>query len=212
MSGMDNQIHELATVGVGCTVGRSVLQAYSRLKPHVEFRDSVLGEYSYVSSFSVVNKTTIGKFTSIAPGCFIGLWEHDDVVSTHSFYLYETSGHFVKGYTNYRKDGIEATIGNDVWIGANAVIRKGVTVGDGAIVGAGAVVTKNVEPYQIVIGNAARPLRFRYDERDRQMLLQVKWWDLPRPALQKMVDLGLFTDFDRFKQYVADEGLARVES
>ena len=205
----ENQIDATATIGADCTVGRSVLKPYSRLKANVEFRDSVLGEYSYVSSFSVVNKTVIGKFTSIAHGCFIGLWEHDTFVSTHSFYLYETSGGFVKGYTNYTNDHVGTMAGSDVWIGANAVIRKGVTVGDGAIIGASAVVTKDVLPYEIVVGNPARSLKFRYDETDRQLLLRLRWWDLPRVEIQKMVDLGLFFDFGKFKHYVLDQGLDR---
>lgn len=55
----------------------------------------------------------------------------------------------------------EVVIGNDVWIGARAIILPGISVGDGAIIGAGAVVTKNVEAYSIVGGNPARIIKSR---------------------------------------------------
>lgn len=47
-------------------------------------------------------------------------------------------------------------VGDNVWIGANAIILKGVTIGEGAVISAGAIVTKNVEPYKIVGGIPAK--------------------------------------------------------
>ena len=70
-------------------------------------------------------------------------------------------------------------IGNDVWIGFEAVILAGVTIGDGAIIGARAVVTKDVPPYTIVGGVLARPIRKRFSDEDIAALLALKWWDLP---------------------------------
>jgi len=71
------------------------------------------------------------------------------------------------------------SIGNDVWVGARAIILSGVTVGDGAVIGAGAVVTRSVPPYAIVAGNPARLLRYRFDETTIAALLEVRWWDWP---------------------------------
>ena len=71
------------------------------------------------------------------------------------------------------------TIGNDVWIGRNAIIMDGVTVGTGAIVGAAAVVTKDVPPYAIVAGVPARIIRYRFDEGTVKRLLANRWWDYP---------------------------------
>ena len=161
-----------------------------------------IGDYSYVSQYTMINKTMVEKFVSIANGCHIGLWEHNTAVSTHTFYLYETSGFFVKGYTNLDMDHIETRIGNDVWIGANSVILKGVTVHDGAIVGAGSVVTRDVPPYSIVAGNPAREIRKRYSEEDIRFLEDIRWWDFSRETLQNMVDQKLFTSFEKFKEYV----------
>ena len=70
-------------------------------------------------------------------------------------------------------------IGNDVWIGYEAVILSGVTIGDGAIIGTRAVVTKDVAPYTIVGGVPAKPIRQRYDPETIAQLLTLKWWDWP---------------------------------
>jgi acetyltransferase-like isoleucine patch superfamily enzyme len=198
----NNIVSEHVTIAEDVIVNKSELHEYSRLKKNVEFRESVLGAYSYVSSGCVVNKSIIGKFTSVGPGTFIGLWEHNTDVSTHSFYLYETSGQFVKGYQNYKRDHIETIVGNDVWIGANVCIQKGVTVGNGAIIGSGAIVTKDVLPYSIVVGNPAKILRYRFSEEDIEMFLHSKWWDFSRAELQEMVNNKLFENFDSFKNYI----------
>jgi hypothetical protein len=72
----------------------------------------------------------------------------------------------------------------------------GVTIGTGAVVGAGAVVTKNVEPYAIVVGVAAKPLRYRFPETAIQKLLDIAWWDWPREILAERFDD--LQDLDRF--------------
>lgn len=70
-------------------------------------------------------------------------------------------------------------IGNDVWIGARAIILSGVTIGDGAIVAAGAVVARDVPPYGIVAGNPARLIKHRFDPEVVAALLEIRWWDWP---------------------------------
>lgn len=199
-----NQIDNSAQIADDCIVNGSKLAQYSRLKRNVEFRDSELGEYSYVSSGSVVNKSVIGKFTSIGPGTYIGLWEHNTDVSTHSFYLYETSGYFVKGYRNYKKDHLVTEVGCDVWIGANVSIKKGVRIGHGAIIGSSTVVTKDVPPYAIIIGNPGKIIRYRFSDDDIEMFLKVKWWDAKRTRIEEMIQLGLFDDFSLFKEFVKE--------
>ena len=68
-------------------------------------------------------------------------------------------------------------IGNDVWIGYEAVIMSGVTIGDGAIIGARAVVAKHVPPYTIVGGIPAKPIRKRFSDEVVSSLLEIKWWE-----------------------------------
>jgi virginiamycin A acetyltransferase len=71
----------------------------------------------------------------------------------------------------------DTIVGNDVWIGYNAMVMPGVRIGDGAIVAAGAVVSKVVPPYGVVAGNPARLVRTRLDEADVARLLRAAWWD-----------------------------------
>ena len=197
---MKNKIEDKVIVATTAKVDNSTLKYYSRLKDYTEIHNSYLGKYSYISQYSIVNKSKIGKFSSIANGCYIGLWEHNTDVSTHSFYLYEHSGNFVKGYKNYDKDSIQTVIGNDVWIGANAVIMKGVIINDGAIIGASAVVTKDIPSYAIVVGNPARVIKYRYKKEDIQWLLKLKWWDFKRKKIKKIIKQNGFNDFELFKK------------
>ena len=201
---MKNKIEKNVVIAKTAKVTLSKMKFFSRIKDYAELHNSRVGKYSYISQFSIVNKTKIGKFCSIANGCYIGLWEHNTDVSTHSFYLYEHSGHFVKGYKNYKKDNIGTIIGHDVWIGANAVVMKGVTIGSGAIIGASAVVTKDVPPYAIVVGNPAKIIKYRYSKKDIKWLLELQWWNFSRKRLKQLIKKGAFHDFELFKRILKD--------
>ncbi len=76
-------------------------------------------------------------------------------------------------------------IGNDVWIGFEAVILAGVTVGDGAVIGARAVVTKDVPPYTIVGGVPAVPIRKRFSQETIDGLQKIRWWDWPKERIAR---------------------------
>jgi len=180
-------------------VRNSIFHDYARIKDYAELIDSELGAYSYVSQNSIVNKTIVGKFCSIGHGTYVGLWEHNMSVSTHSFYLYETSGDFVKGYKSFDKCAISTSVGNDVWLGANCVILKGCIIGDGAIVGAGSVVTRDVPPYGIAVGNPAKVVKYRFPPEEVAFLLKLQWWNASREILQEMVNSQVFSTLDDLK-------------
>ncbi len=72
---------------------------------------------------------------------------------------------------------MDVQIGNDVWIGDDAIILPGISIGDGAIIGAGAVVTKSVEPFLIVAGNPARPIRKRFNQQVIDNIVMTNWWN-----------------------------------
>ena len=188
-------------------IRNSVLHDYARIKDYAELIDSELGAYSYISQNSIVNKTIVGRFCSIGHGTYVGLWEHNMSVTTHSFYLYETSGNFVKGYKSFDKCAIPSFIGSDVWLGANSVILKGCTIGDGAIVGAGSVVTRDVPPYGIAVGNPAKVVKYRFPPEDIAFMTNLKWWNFPREILQEMVNSKLFNDLDELKAYMKKRDL-----
>jgi acetyltransferase-like isoleucine patch superfamily enzyme len=90
-------------------------------------------------------------------------------------------------------------IGNDVWVGAGAIILSGVSIGDGAIVAAGAVVTKDVPPYAIVGGNPAKLIRYRFSEDQIAKLLSISWWNWSEDKIKANLDsfYGTTEDFIR---------------
>lgn len=90
------------------------------------------------------------------------------------------------------------TIGNDVWIGHGATILSGVRIGDGAIIGARALVAKNVEPYQVVAGNPARPFKKRFTDAQIRALCEIAWWDWPLERIREHADLLNDSDVDAF--------------
>lgn len=116
-------------------------------------------------------KLIIGNYCSIADGVkFLLSGNHQyDIFST---YPYELLVLHRKG-TGIAVAKGNITIGDDVWIGANAIICSGVTIGQGAIVAAGAVVTKDVEPYAIVGGNPAKTIKYRFNEGIRNKLIRI---------------------------------------
>lgn len=127
------------------------------------------------------NKLKIGKFCSIACGVkflFTSANHTMHALSTYPFPIFfEEWGLNVADITQAWDNKGDILIGNDVWIGYEAVILSGVTIGDGAIIGARAVVTKDVPPYTIVGGVPAAPIRQRFDEQTIKILLNLRWWD-----------------------------------
>lgn len=148
-----------------------------------------IGEHSYCFANHVMQGTIIGKYCSIALGVVIHPAEHD-------VYAISTSpnvpGHEYSDEHGHSKGAI---IGNDVWIGRNAIILQSCkTIGNGAIVAAGAVVTKDVPPYAIVAGVPARVIKYRFSPEVIKKILASQWWNLPDSELEKlpMNDVNLF--------------------
>lgn len=125
----------------------------------------------------------IGKFCSIACGAkflFNSANHTLRSVSTYPFPLFfEEWGLDRKDVTRSWDNKGDIVIGNDVWIGYEAVIMAGVTIGDGAVIGARAVVTKDVPHYTIVGGVPAKTIRKRFSEETIADLMKIRWWDWP---------------------------------
>ena len=125
----------------------------------------------------------IGRYCSIANDVVLGPSEHPfENFSTHpiSYDVY-----------NCPRGDRKTIIGNDVWIGTRAIIKKGVTIGDGAVVAAGAVVTKNVPPYAIVAGVPTKIIKYRFEPEIIQKLQELEWWKLPLDKLQDLKNLPI---------------------
>jgi len=99
-------------------------------------------------------------------------------------------------------------VGNDVWIGAEAMIMPGITIGDGAVIGSRALVTKDVEPYTIVGGNPAKPLKKRFSEEHIALLLEMKWWHWDECILQGAIPIICSDNvellYDYYNRHVKD--------
>lgn len=137
------------------------------------------------------DRLVIGKFCSIACGAKFIFTSANHALGSLSTYPFPIF------YDEWALDAVNVTdawdnkgdivVGNDVWIGYEAVILSGVTIGDGAIIGARAVVTKDVPPYTIVAGVPARPIRKRFDEETIARLEQLRWWDWPEDEIRRHI-------------------------
>ncbi|CAL8981742.1 Chloramphenicol acetyltransferase [Rhodoplanes serenus] len=127
-----------------------------------------------------VDRLVIGSFCSIGSGAsFImaGNQGHRiDWVSTFPFFYMADEPAFAAATCGFVRAG-DTVVGNDVWIGAEAMVMPGVRIGDGAVVASRAVVTRDVAPYTIVGGNPARPIRRRFSDDEIALLLELAWWD-----------------------------------
>ena len=157
-------------------------------------RDPVEFERNNVLYHYPVNgdRLVIGKYCSIACGAKFLLNSANHTLRSLSTYpfpiFYEAWVTPVSEVSSAWDNRGDIVIGNDVWIGYEAVILSGVHIGDGAIIGARAVVTRDVEPYTIMGGVPARPIRKRYDEETIQRLLALRWWDFPPEQMRKCLD------------------------
>lgn len=137
------------------------------------------------------DKLIIGKFCSIACGAkfiFTCANHTQKSISNYTFPIFfEEWGLDVKDITSAWDNKGNTVIGNDVWIGYEAVIMQGITIGDGAIIGTRAVVTKDVPPYAVVGGVPAKIIKYRFDDETISELLRLKWWDWTKEKIKENV-------------------------
>ena len=135
------------------------------------------------------DRLIIGKFCSIACGAkFLFTSGNHSMrsLSTYTFPIFfDEWGLDAKDIRQAWDNKGDIVVGNDVWIGYEAVILSGVTIGDGAIIGSRAVVTKDVPPYTIVGGVPARPLRKRFDDAAIERLEALRWWDWDAETIRR---------------------------
>jgi acetyltransferase-like isoleucine patch superfamily enzyme len=144
-----------------------------------------MGYMSYANS-ALPTDITIGRYCSLSPGVsFVGVRHPLEYVSTSAFthapeldivarFAKDSGDRYDQFLPNPQRAPV--TIENDVWIGTGAMLMSGITIGTGSAVAAGSVVTKSVEPYDIVGGNPARPIRKRFPEEVAVALLRSEWW------------------------------------
>lgn len=183
------------------------------VKPTVRNPNIVVGDFTYLADPEFESHVThlyewngdkliIGKFCQIASGVeFVmnGANHQMNAVSTFPFYTLEGWDMEPPAPSDLPFKG-DTVIGNDVWIGQNAVILPGVHIGDGAIIGANSIVGSTVEPYTIVAGNPARVLRKRFDAELTDLLLRFRWWDKSIGEINDLIPLLTCSDLAKVKE------------
>lgn len=153
------------------------------------YREFQIGRWTYgwpeVRGWRPDQKLTVGSFCSIAAGVkiLLGGEHHIDFVSTYPFGQF-----FGVGDRNAHEwSRGDVIIGNDVWIGEDALILSGTRIGDGAVVGARSLVKGEVPPYAVVAGNPARVVRYRFGQETIDELLRLRWWEWDDARIRRSI-------------------------
>jgi phosphonate metabolism protein (transferase hexapeptide repeat family) len=179
-------IHERVTL-VNVTLGRWTEVGADNVLENVE-----LGDYSYTGPWGMFQNTIIGKFSNIAAQVRVGATRHPMERPTLHHFTYRRSWYGFaetddEEFFAWRAAQL-AHIGHDTWLGHGVTVLPGVTVGDGAVVGSGAVVTKDVEPYTVVGGVPAQPIKRRFPQDVARRLVESAWWNWDHESLKARLD------------------------
>ncbi len=167
-------------------VAYSHLAGGNKIGSHSTIIRCLVGRFVGIGCYSFVSRSKIGNYCTFGSRISIGGSNHDyQSVSTHEIAYRDTNkiyGQTIledddyltnqEKFTNYHVE-----IGNDVWIGDNAVVLPGRKIATGAVIGAGAIVTSDVPPYAIVVGNPGRIIKYRFSKEIILRLLSSNWWD-----------------------------------
>ena len=185
------------------------------VKPMVTNPNIIVGDFTYIADLAFESHVThfypwsrdkliIGKFCQIASGVEFVMNDANhqmNAVSTFPFYTLEGWEMDAPDSTDMPFKG-DTVIGNDVWIGQNAVILPGVQIGDGAIIGANSIVGSDVDPYTIVVGNPAKTIRKRFETELIELLLRFKWWDKSIDEINELIPFLTCSELDKVKDEI----------
>lgn len=162
-----------------------------------------IGSYTYgnpcLFHWGEDSKLKIGKFCSIADDVkiFLGGNHRMDWITTYPFSALKEEWPEAKDVKGHPATKGDVVIGNDVWIRYGATILSGVKIGNGAVIGAMAVVSKDVEPYSVVVGNPALEVKKRFSKDVIEKIENLKWWDWSDSEIRKYVKLLCINNFDK---------------
>ena len=182
------------------------------VKPAVTNPNILVGDFTYIADSEFESHVTnfypwsrdrliIGKFCQIAAGVEFMMNDANhqmSAVSTFPFYTLEGWNMKVPAASDMPYKG-DTVIGNDVWIGQNALILPGVQIGDGAIIGANSVVGSDVEPYTIVAGNPAKIIRKRFDDELIALMEKFQWWNRSIEEINTLIPILTDSDLEKVK-------------
>lgn len=172
-------LNKILKKGRFSSIRNSHIDKTSKIESGCNIVNAEMSRYSFCGYDCEIINTKIGSFCSIANNVKIGGAKHPIEWVGMSPVFYSGRDSVKKKFSTFDRDEDKhSTIGNDVWIGANAIIIQGVNIGNGAVIGAGSVVTKDVPSYAIVAGNPAKIIRMRFGEEIIEQLETIKWWEL----------------------------------
>ena len=189
----------------------------THVKPTVSDPNIIVGDFTYFSDCDFESRVThhygfigdkliIGKFCQIGAGVeFVmnGANHQMNAVSTFPFYIMEGWEQEAPPLSELPLKG-DTVVGNDVWIGQNAVILPGVHIGDGAIIGMNSIVGSDVPPYTVVAGDPARVIRRRFDDELTELLLRFRWWDLGIDEINSIIPILSCSDLEKVRAFLRE--------
>lgn len=172
---------------------RGIMRNKTKKTLHQRYPQYDIGFGSYgdltIRSWGEDATVKIGAFCSFAHcQIYLGGEHRTDWVTTYPFSEFWESVKHIKGHPKTKGDVI---IGNDVWIGNEAIVMSGVNIGDGAVIGTRALVTKDVPAFSIVAGIPARVVRMRFDEKTISRLVALQWWNWDKAKIERYLPLML---------------------
>ena len=190
------------------------------LDKQVKNKNIIVGKHSYYSGYyhghsfdacaryligdrDDVDKLIIGNYVSIGSGAVFMMagnqGHRTEWASTFPFF-FQISKNFKTAKNGFKKAG-DTIIGNDVWIGSEAMIMSGINIGDGAVIASRSVVTRDVEAYSIVGSNPAKHIKYRFDKKERKMLEEMKWWKWDDEEIKGAMELLCSSDIKGLYHY-----------
>lgn len=172
----------------GCVIVNSTFGGWCEVGEGSRVQNSTFGDYAYCDRLSDIANTTVGKFANIAAMTRIGPTDHPMANASLHHFLYRSAYYWddIPDDAAFmaQRASRRTVIGPDTWLGHGAIVKPEVTVGAGAVVASGAVVTKDVEPYMIVAGIPAQPLRPRLAPGLAERMMALAWWDWDHDRLR----------------------------
>lgn len=175
-----------------CEIHNTNFGSYVSLGRGTRLLNVEFGDYSYTDQYANIANTMVGKFSNIASYARIGPTDHPMELATMHHFLYRSPDYWDDAekwgdFWEWRESRT-THIGDDTWIGHNAIIKPEVTVGTGSVVASGAIVTKDVDPYTIVAGVTAKTIRDRYPDGLKQKMMDLAWWDWDHQTIRERLD------------------------
>lgn len=169
----------------------SIVKSKTKIYSFCQIFNSNIGSYTYVSRKTSIIHANIGAYCSIAGGVKIGMGTHNikSVSSSPAFYSKNNALGITFAQNNNFTEFKRVEIGNDVWIGARAMIMSGIKIGHGAVIGAGAIVTKDVPNYAVVVGVPAKTIKYRFSKKSIKILIESEWWNWPEEIIRDKLQL-----------------------